>query len=605
MKISIITSEINENYLQIQEWAKKLNYQLGFTDLKSFEDINEKLGNGELGDVIIYRNSSLSPKAISRTIALTLMKERHIINLGLIMNPFVAHKIFQQNVLSQDHQFKCIKTYNFKSLSEISEAIQSKSLKYPFIMKPDLGARGERISLINNIEEISIDEEEIKKYIFQNYVSNDGDFRVLVLGGKALGVIKRTAKSGNFVNNISQGGGAEHITDEKLVEKLTTDACRIASRFDLTFCGIDFIQDSQTGEIYFLELNTVPQWAGFQEATGIDVGKEIVEHCSSIYERKNFLTENGTSNLIKKNYDNNIKYLPYLYQFHYASRMFLWTKDNKYRQMLDELKNDFIGDSSEQQKKVVQTTYYDFHFTPRLDRQIRNGDIGLYEKVVHYNDILRRYLFGKTIYNVELGKYIEELISKKDLNFIYTELIKNPEAILSISTDAINYIFYIKFYFESYYYDSISVDLESLFSLVQYYIKENSSLTREKITQLMYILTHCIIGQSEFYNKPITNKKNFGNFILLLENTIEDYFFDLGLDIKLEFLMCCKLLNHKTHIKNLILNQAHQSISYHGNYLEDKIRSSHTKSLADRMTLSEHSSVLYIMATTPYCNENY
>ena len=52
--------------------------------------------------------------------------------------------------------------------------------------------------------------EEGRRYMLQEYIENKGDYRVLILGEKVLGVMKRYRKDRqDFRNNFSMGGEVE------------------------------------------------------------------------------------------------------------------------------------------------------------------------------------------------------------------------------------------------------------------------------------------------------------------------------------------------------------------------------------------------------------
>ena len=91
------------------------------------------------------------------------------------------------------------------------------------------------------------------------------------MDGEIIGVIKRTANSG-FKSNISLGGKAEKI---ELDKKLKRYSEKIIKEGNLFYAGIDFIKK---GDDYLaIEVNTSAQFKGFEEATGVNVAKKIIE----------------------------------------------------------------------------------------------------------------------------------------------------------------------------------------------------------------------------------------------------------------------------------------------------------------------------------------
>ena len=168
------------------------------------------------------------------------------------------------------------------------------SLDFPVILKGSGGDRGTRVFKANNLEELEklirqlrkSETEEGKRYMLQEYIENKGDYRVLVLGDKVLGVMKRTSQSKEeFRNNFSTGGKAE-IAD--LPEAIKAMAVRAAKACGLAIAGVDIIYKPKAEslklkeECYVLEVNKGPQFWGFMEATGIDVPREIVRFLKNL-----------------------------------------------------------------------------------------------------------------------------------------------------------------------------------------------------------------------------------------------------------------------------------------------------------------------------------
>ena len=94
--------------------------------------------------------------------------------------------------------------------------------------------------------------------MLQEFIPNDGDYRILVAGDNILG-IERKAVEGSHLNNTSQGGSARLVSQDVLPEGMIADARRIARHLDMTIAGVDALIDKHTGEYYFLEVNSQPQ----------------------------------------------------------------------------------------------------------------------------------------------------------------------------------------------------------------------------------------------------------------------------------------------------------------------------------------------------------
>jgi hypothetical protein len=88
-----------------------------------------------------------------------------------------------------------------------------------------------------------------------------------------------------------------------------------------------------------------------------------------------------------------------------------------------------------------------------------------------------------------------------------------------------------------------------------------------------------------------------------LETVIRKQFDMINLDNKLEFLVCCRILNYETDLFDRIYRECEGSISPHGTYLVDTLNSSKNTTKAS-LDGSEHRNVLFIMSTEPYSPKN-
>lgn len=165
----------------------------------------------------------------------------------------------------------------------------SYQFSFPVIIKGSGGDRGMRVFKANNLEELEklvrdlrkTETEGGKRYLLQEYIENDGDFRVLVLGEKVLGVMKR-ARTGKdeFRNNYSAGGTVEVADLPTEVKDLAVKAAKVCG---LAVAGVDVaFRDFDMKKPVIWEVNKGPQFKGFMKATGIDVPSEIVKYLVSL-----------------------------------------------------------------------------------------------------------------------------------------------------------------------------------------------------------------------------------------------------------------------------------------------------------------------------------
>ena len=166
---------------------------------------------------------------------------------------------------------------------------KSRPYEWPIILKGSGGDRGTRVFKANNLMELEklvrdlrkSETEEGRRYMLQEYIENDGDFRVLVLGEKVLGVMKRarTAKD-EFRNNYSAGGTVEVADLPEEIKQLAVKAAKVCG---LSVAGVDVaFRDFDINKPVIWEVNKGPQFKGFMKATGIDVPMEIVKYLVSL-----------------------------------------------------------------------------------------------------------------------------------------------------------------------------------------------------------------------------------------------------------------------------------------------------------------------------------
>lgn len=162
--------------------------------------------------------------------------------------------------------------------------ISKNYFKFPFIIKGSGGDRGTRVYIVHNQKELdskvselrSSEIDEGRRYMSQEYIENDGDYRILVLGSEVLGIMKRSSQDKNeFRNNYSTGGKVE-VSD--LPDEIKELAVKAARKCGLLVAGVDVaFRDFDKSKPVIWEVNKGPQFKGFMKATGIDVPSEIVK----------------------------------------------------------------------------------------------------------------------------------------------------------------------------------------------------------------------------------------------------------------------------------------------------------------------------------------
>lgn len=149
---------------------------------------------------------------------------------------------------------------------------------YPVIGKHERGSQGKSVKKMNSPEELTtfvarISEKNVGMFLWQKFLPTRWDLRVIVIGGRAVGAMKRQAVGEEFRSNFSLGGAVEKwelSADEKDLAE------RVAKVCGLDYGGVDIMKDIE-GKNYILEVNRQCQFKGFESSTKINIAKRVVE----------------------------------------------------------------------------------------------------------------------------------------------------------------------------------------------------------------------------------------------------------------------------------------------------------------------------------------
>lgn len=149
-----------------------------------------------------------------------------------------------------------------------------KDFTFPLVVKKPYSSMGRGVRKIVSEEELSAFVHATDEVvILQEYHEISFDTRVMVVGGKVLGGLRRYKKEGEDFLTTLPGGVREAVT-------LTEDEVRAVQEArqlqGLEITGIDMFTDK--GVTYIIEVNASPQFRVFEKHTGVNVAKEIVEY---------------------------------------------------------------------------------------------------------------------------------------------------------------------------------------------------------------------------------------------------------------------------------------------------------------------------------------
>jgi len=117
---------------------------------------------------------------------------------------------------------------------------------------------------------------ELGRYVYylQRYIPhNNHDFRVLMLGEECAAAMVRN--STQWKTNISQGATPSRFEPPDEIIEMSRKA---AQAVGADYCGVDLLP-SEDGEIYVLEVNSMPAWRGLQSVCTENLAGRLVDFC--------------------------------------------------------------------------------------------------------------------------------------------------------------------------------------------------------------------------------------------------------------------------------------------------------------------------------------
>lgn len=129
------------------------------------------------------------------------------------------------------------------------------------ILKSVQGTKGKDNYLVSTEEELRriINENQEKRFILQNFVPNDGDWRIILVNYEPKLAIYRSSNGKDYRNNTSVGGSAKLVPLEDVDPKVLELSISATKALDIKIAGADIMQDNTTKEYTVLEVNRTPQ----------------------------------------------------------------------------------------------------------------------------------------------------------------------------------------------------------------------------------------------------------------------------------------------------------------------------------------------------------
>lgn len=147
--------------------------------------------------------------------------------------------------------------------------------KFPCIMKSVSGHGGQEVFFVKDLKEVNRikGEHPNLKFIYQEFLENDGDVRMYMLNGEMVVAIKRKSEK-DYRNNYSLGGEVELYNPS---QEMVDAAVRIANLLKADFIGVDFLLTKEGYKIIEIE-DPVGSRMVYKLKPELDIIKLFVNH---------------------------------------------------------------------------------------------------------------------------------------------------------------------------------------------------------------------------------------------------------------------------------------------------------------------------------------
>jgi RimK family alpha-L-glutamate ligase len=158
-------------------------------------------------------------------------------------------------------------------------AIREGAAGHALVLKPLFGSQGKGLQLVGQVEGVHHPLPDIETAYgslayLQRFVpaqaSPGFDWRVLVVGGRAITAMRRVSK--HWIHNVAQGARCEPV---QLTDELARLAEAAAHALGMDYAGVD-LMPSRRGTLV-IEVNGAAAWQGLQGVTDFNIARALVD----------------------------------------------------------------------------------------------------------------------------------------------------------------------------------------------------------------------------------------------------------------------------------------------------------------------------------------
>ena len=290
--------------------------------------------------------------------------------------------------------------------------------------------------------------------------------------------------------------------------------------------------------------------------------------------------------------------LPREKQFHLANRLSTWNGDERARALLASCKAWFVPQPATAEALAAHLAEAAAHAQASTHHivafELRKPFFDRYPSLVGLEAELFHVRHLRDVYGVDAVPAFTSRHAASELHELERALLADTAALRALSTWAINFIY---LYHRVLLQDEQGIDVTALYELGDTY----DTTDPEQLRLLLYLYTHCIIADSNFYARPLpaANLPVYTTMLASLETLLRPRLHETSLDTKLEFLVCCRLAKYGTALETAIYEECATSLSPAGTYLVDTHNIFAENEAKKTFEASEHRNVLFALSALP------
>lgn len=168
----------------------------------------------------------------------------------------------------------------------------------PAIAKGFTGSQGKTVFPLNDeyqtnvfLKNFSTNNENL---LLQNFIDSGAkDIRAIVIDGKVIVAMERTAAKGELRANISQGGSGRKIELSEEDQQMCINAAKACG---IECAGVDLMKDKE-GKSFIIEINGNYGYK-VEQITKVDISTPLIEYCERNYKNGNKVNQNTTASFL-------------------------------------------------------------------------------------------------------------------------------------------------------------------------------------------------------------------------------------------------------------------------------------------------------------------